>query len=165
METGSPPTSKITCVERQREFAILIRDQMERQRVSARQLCAEGLIRQAHRNRFFDRIADGSLSQAEFNLVTERLGIDAVRAALTMHCFESADAYEDPCCETSAEVAKAIATQLPEEIAACEGTFEPIRDSLCKGIGKRTSSAIAKYHNALEAQRLNGDLLDRAFAS
>ena len=105
METESQAVAKMTCAQRQHEFSVLIKDQMARQRVSVRQLCAEGVIRPYHRNRFFGRIADGSLSQAEFNLVTERLGIDPVRAALTVHCFESGQAYDDPCCETSAAVA------------------------------------------------------------
>lgn len=163
METGSHAVAKMTCAQRQHEFSVLIKDQMIRKGISARQLCAEGLIRPSHRNGFFARIADGSLSQAEFNLVTERLGIDPVRAALTVHCFESGRAYEDPCCETSAEVAKAIASQLPEELAACEGEFEPIRDALCKGIGKRTSNAIAKYHTGMIARRDDEALLERAF--
>jgi hypothetical protein len=163
METESQAVAKMTCAQRQHEFSVLIKDQMARQRVSVRQLCAEGVIRPYHRNRFFGRIADGSLSQAEFNLVTERLGIDPVRAALTVHCFESGQAYDDPCCETSAAVAKAIAYQLPEELAACDGEFEPIRDALCKGIGKRTSNAIAKYHTAMEARRDDEAMLERAF--
>ena len=162
METGSQAVAKLTCEQRQQEFAILIRGQMKRQGVSIRQLYLEGLIRPHHRNDFYVRIADGRLTQAEFNQVTDRLGIDPVRAALTFHCFASALAYDDPCCETSAEVAKAIAVQLPEEIAACEGEFEPIREALCRGIGKRTSNAIARYHKAV-AQRDDAALLDRAF--
>lgn len=162
MGTGSPAAAKLTCEQRQQEFAVLIKDQMKRQGVSVRQLHLEGLIRPHHRNDFYARIADGTLSQAEFNQVTDRLGIDPVRAALTVHCFASGGAYDDPCCETSAEVAKAIAAQLPEEIAACEGEFEPIRDALCRGIGKRTSNAIARYHAAV-AQRDDAALLDRAF--
>ena len=162
MGTGSQTAVRLTCEQRQQEFAVLIQDQMRRQGVSIRQLYVEGLIRQNHRNGFYKRIANGSLSQGEFNQVAERLGIVPVRAALTVHCFASGHAYDDPCCETSAEVAKAIAVQLPEEIAACDGEFKPIRDALCRGIGKRTSNAIARYHAAV-AQRDDAALLDRAF--
>ena len=53
--------------------------------------------------------------------MSARLEIDPIRAAITVQCFSDPASYEDPCCETSALVAIAMATHLPSELAACEG--------------------------------------------
>ncbi len=163
MGYGSHPNERKSYRQLQAEYAVLIRDQMRRQGISVRRLVDEGIIKRSHRNGLYDRIANGSLSTAEFNRINERLDIDPVRAALAVKCFVSPESYEDPCCETSAHVAIALARQLTEEIAACNGTFEPIRETLCRGIAQRTSSAIARHHAALEARREDPSQFDRAF--
>lgn len=145
------------CDQLQEEYAVLIRDQMQRRGVSVRKLVEKGIIRRSHRNRFYARIAEGTLPLAEFHAVTTYLEIDPIRAAITVQCFSDGTCYEDPCCETSALVAVAMATHLPGELAACEGTFETIRNELCNGIAKNTSSAIAKYHRKLEERRNGAD--------
>lgn len=160
---GSQPTERKSYNQLQAEYAVLIKDQMHRQSISVRRLVDEGIIKRSHRHGLFDRIADGSLSTAEFNRIYERLAIDPVRAALAVKCFVNPEAYEDPCCATSAHVATALAVTLTEEIAACDGTFEPIRENLCKGIAKRTSTAIVRYHTALEARRDDPSLFDQTF--
>ena len=142
-----------SCTQLQQEYAILIKSQMSKQGVSIRCLVDEGIIKRSHRNRFYDRVAEGSLSYAEINKITERLGIDPVRAAITVQCFEHPESYEDPCCETSAHVATALALHLTEEMAACEGTFEPLRQSLAHGLAKRATNEIARNHARLETQR------------
>ena len=147
MSEGSQRAEIKSCSQLQEEYSVLIRDQMQKRGVSVRKLVNEGVIRRSHRNRFFERIAEGSA----------RLEIDPIRAAITVQCFSDPASYEDPCCETSALVAIAMATPLPGELAACEGTFETIRDELCNGIAKNTSSAIAKYHRKLEDRRNGGD--------
>lgn len=163
MGQGSQPTERKSYKKLQAEYAVLIKDQMLRQGISLRRLVDEGLIKRSHRNGLFERIANGSLSTAEFNRISERLAIDPVRAALAVKCFPSSESYEDPCCETSAHVATALAVQLTEEMAACHGTFEPIRESLCKGIAQRTSIAIVRYHTDLEARRDDPSHFDRTF--
>ena len=157
MSEGSQRAEIKSCTQLQEEYSVLIRDQMQKRGVSVRKLVNEGVIRRSHRNRFFERIAEGSLPIAEFHAVSARLEIDSIRAAITVQCFSDPASYEDPCCETSALVAIAMATHLPSELAACEGTFETIRDELCNGIAKNTSSAIAKYHRKLEDRRNGGD--------
>ncbi|MEE4208891.1 MAG: hypothetical protein V2I43_06465 [Parvularcula sp.] len=136
---------------------------MARQGVSLRRLVEEGVIKRSHRSGLFERIADGSLSVGEFNRINERLGIDPVRAALAVRCFVGPSAYEDACCATSAQVATALARQLPTEMAACEGVFEPIRESLCRGLAQRTTLAIVRYHVSLEARRDDASHFDRTF--
>ena len=150
------------CRQLQVEYSVLIKEQMRKQGLSVRQLVEDGVIRSSRRHRFFERIAEGSLTIAEFYAVSERLDIDPIRAAITVHCFTGGADYEDPCCETSALVAVAMAAHLPGELAACEGTFETIRNELCNGIARNTSSAIAKYHRKLEDRR-NGDDFDFAY--
>ena len=162
MREGSNTVVVGRCDQLQREYAVLIRRQMEKRGLSVRKLAERGVIRQSHRNRFFDRIAQGTLPLAEFHAVTSHLEIYPIRAAITVQCFTDATSYEDPCCETSAMVAVAMATHLPEELAACEGNFETIRSELCDGIAKNTSSAIAKYHRKLEERR-NGADFDFAY--
>lgn len=163
MGQGSHPNERKSYHQLQAEYAVLIRDQMRRQGISLRRLVEEGVIKRSHRNGLFERIADGSLSTAEFNRINERLAIDPVRAALAVKCFVSPESYDDPCCATSAQVATALALQLTEEMAACDGTFEPIREALCRGLAQRTSSAIMRYHTALEARRADPTQFDRAF--
>ena len=163
MGQGANPNERKGCHKLQAEYADLIKYQMNRQGVSLRKLVDEGIIKSSHRSGLFERIADGSVSTAEFNRINERLGIDPVRAAIAVHCFVSPESYEDPCCETSAQLAIALALQLSEEIAACDGTFEPIREALCHGIAQRTSSAIARHHTELEARRHDPALFDRSF--
>lgn len=143
--------------ELQRDYANLIRQQMALQGVSVRQLWAEGVIRNNHRHRFFERLAEGSLPISEYHAVNQRLEIDPIRAAITVQCFVSEQAYDDPCCQTSALVAVAMATHLPAELAACDGEFEALRDELCKGIAQKTSNAIAKHHRMIENRRNGGD--------
>lgn len=150
---GSKPAETKSCTQLQHEYAILIKSQMTKQGVSVRCLVDEGIIKRSHRNRFYDRVAEGSLSYAEINKITERLGIDPVRAAITVQCFAHPESYEDPCCETSAHVATALAVHLTEEMAACEGTFEPLRQSLAHGLAKRATNEIARNHARLETQR------------
>ena len=154
---GSSRVEVRSCNQLQEDYSILIKDQMAKRGVSVRSLVEDGIIRRSHRNRFFERIAEGTLPLAEFHAVTAHLEIDPIRAAITVQCFAGSGAYEDPCCETSALVAVAMATHLPSELAACEGTFETIRDELCNGIAKNPSTAIAKYHRKLEDRRNGGD--------
>lgn len=143
-------------------YAVLIREQMRRQGLSVKRLGQEGLIRKNHQNGFYARLEAGKISLEEFQKLNERLQIDPIRAALAMVCFENADSYDDPCCRTSAQVAMAMANHLPEEIAACDGEFEGIREQLCVTIARRTSSAIANHHRLIES-KLNGDGFAHAY--
>ena len=161
--SGVDQKTRNTCTQLQSEFAVLIRTQMQQQGISVRKLVEDGAIKRSHRNGFFNRIVHGTISTAEFNRVTELLGIDPVRAAITVTCFETADSYDDPCCETSAQVATALAHHLSEEVSACGRDFEPIRESLCAGIAKKTSTAIVKHQSDLEERRHNPELFGHAF--
>ena len=116
MGQGANPNERKSCHKLQAEYADLIRYQMNRQGVSLRKLVDEGIIKSSHRSGLFERIADGSVSTAEFNRINERLGIDPVRAAIAVHCFVSPESYEDPCCETSAQLAIALALQLLSQL-------------------------------------------------
>lgn len=153
MGQGAQPAERKSCAQLQVEYAILIRDQMRRQGISVRCLVAEGVIRQSHRNGFFRRVEEGSLSYKEVNQIAARLNIDPVRAALTVVCFNDPESYEDPCCETTAELAASMAVELREEMDACDGNFDGLAKGLCKGLAKRTVNEIAKNHARLEAAR------------
>lgn len=150
---GSQSSREESWAKLQQVYAALIKAQMEKQGVSVRQLVEERKIKASQRNRFYERVAEGSLPCKELNKVLARLDIDQIRAALTVRCFADPDAYEDPCCETTAYVAEAFAAYLPEEMAACEGEFDGLRKSLCEGLAKRAISAIARNHARVEAQR------------
>lgn len=143
-------------------YAELIKEQMRLQNTSLRKLADEGVIKEGKRKKFFDKIEDGNLSIDEFQRVMLYLKIDPIRAGLVLLCYNSASSYEDPCCETTALVAIALAARLPSELAACEGEFATIRQSLCDTIARKTSSAIAKHHMSLES-RQNGGGFDHAY--
>lgn len=144
-------------------YAALIREQMRLQNTSLRKLTDEGVIKESRRKRFFEKVEDGNLTIDEFQRVLLRLKIDPIRAGLVLLCYKSASSYEDPCCETTALVAVALAARLPGELAACEGQFETIRQSLCDTIARKTSSAIARHHISLE-NRHNGGGFEHAYA-
>ena len=144
-------------------YAALIKEQMRLQNTSLRKLTDEGVIKESRRKKFFDKVEDGNLTIDEFQRVLLHLKIDPIRAGLVLLCYESASSYEDPCCETTALVAVALAARLPSELAACEGQFETIRQSLCDTIARKTSSAIAKHHMSLES-RHNGGGFEHAYA-
>lgn len=146
-----------------RMYAALIREQMRLQNTSLRKLTDEGVIKESRRKKFFEKVEDGNLTIDEFQRVLLRLKIDPIRAGLVLLCYESASSYEDPCCETTALVAVALAARLPSELATCEGQFETIRQSLCDTIARKTSSAIAKHHMSLES-RHNGGGFEHAYA-
>ena len=160
---GSRPHQK-DCEQLQIEMASLVRSRMQAKGVSLRCLVDNKIIKSSHRNHFFERLAEGTLSYAEVNKLTAYLDIDPVRAAITVHCFDDPEVYDDPCCETSADVAVHLAHELTEEIAAIEdGNFQPLRDSLCKGSARKLASAIAKNH--VDEQRRQNDFhfLDKQF--
>ena len=66
MSEGSQRAEIKSCTQLQEEYSVLTRDQMQKRGVSVRKLVNEGVIRRSHRNRFFERIAEGSLPIAEF---------------------------------------------------------------------------------------------------
>lgn len=159
---GSRPRKK-DCEQLQVEMASLVRSQMQAKGISLRCLVENKVIKSSHRNRFFERVSEGSLSYSEMNKLTAYLEIDPVRAAITVHCFDDPDVYDDPCCQTSADVAVQLAHELTEEIAATEGTFEPLRENLCRGSAKKLASAIARNHVEEERRRNDWDFLERSF--
>lgn len=146
-----------------RMYAALIREQMKLRNTSLRKLVDEGVIKKSTRVGFFGKIETGSVTIDEFQRVLVHLEIEPIRAGLVLLCYNSASSYEDPCCETTALVAVALAARLPSELAACDGQFETIRQSLCETIAKKTSTAIAKHHMSLE-NRHNGGGFEHAYA-
>lgn len=163
MYQGSQTVEGNSCAQVHRANAMLIKLQMKKQGVSVRCLVSEGIVKSSHRHRFYERIEQGKLEFDEVVQLRHRLNIDPVRAEIAIHCFDSPESYEDPCCETTAHVATALATQLYEVMAACEGEFEPLREGLCQGLAKRATTAIAENHKRIEAQREAIGDTERAF--
>jgi hypothetical protein len=163
MYQGSGSVEEKSCAQVHRENAILIKLQMKKQGVSIRCLVSEGIVKSSHRHRFYERIEKGKLEFDEIVKLRQRLKIDPVRAEIAMRCFDSPESYEDPCCETTAHVATALAVQLFEVMAACDGEFEPLKKGLCQGLAKRATTAIAENHARIEAQREAIGDADRAF--
>lgn len=160
---GLPQVEDKSCAQVHRENALLIKLQMEKQGVSIRCLVNEGIVKSSHRHRFFQRIEEGTLEFHEIVKIRQRLRIDAVRAEIAMRCFDSVESYEDPCCETTADLAASLARQLSEEMAACDGSFEGLKKGHCKGLAKRTANEIKKNHTRLEAERDAITDIDRAY--
>lgn len=110
-------------------YAALIKEQMQLRHTSLRKMADEGVLKRSRRAGFFERLEAGSLTIDEFQRVLVHLEIDPIRAGLVLLCYNSASSYEDPCCETTALVAVALAARLPSELAACEGQFETKPDA------------------------------------
>lgn len=153
MYQGPGSVEEKSCAQVHRENAILIRFQMKKLGISIRCLVNEGVVKSSHRHRFYERLEQGKLEFDEVVRLRKRLRIDPVRAEIAMRCFESPESYEDPCCETTAHVATALAVQLFEVMAACEGEFEPLREGLCQGLAKRATTAIAENHARIDLRR------------
>ena len=155
---GTPEVVGVKAHSVNRMYAALIKEQMQLRHTSLRKMADEGVLKRSRRAGFFERLEAGSLTIDEFQRVLVHLEIDPIRAGLVLLCYESAS-----CCETTALVAVALAARLPSELAACEGQFETIRQSLCDTIARKTSSAIAKHHMSLES-RHNGGGFEHAYA-
>ncbi len=160
---GTPEVVGVKAHSVNRMYAALIKEQMQLRHTSLRKMADEGVLKRSRRAGFFERLEAGSLTIDEFQRVLVHLEIDPIRAGLVLLCYNSASSYEDPCCETTALVAVALAARLPSELAACEGQFATIRQSLCETIAKKTSTAIAKHHMSLE-NRHNGGGFEHAYA-
>lgn len=143
-------------------YAAIIVSEMQRQGVTTKSLIAEKVIKSHRKCHLKERIESGELTMDEFQRLFVRLKIDPIRAGLTMVCFEDAIKYQDPCCETTAKVAAAMAAHLSSELAACEGEFSTIRKGLCDNIGKKNAEAIAEHHRSIE-KRHNGEGFQHAF--
>ena len=150
MSEGSQRAEIKSCVQLQEEYSVLIRDQMQKRGVSVRKLVNEGVVRRSHRNRFFERIAEGSLPIAEFHAVSARLEIDPIRAAITVQCFSDPASYEDPCCETSALVAIAMATHPSRQDAASAKDLASLADQLSqRRTGHRRGSFVLRLERGV----------------
>ena len=146
------------------QFSHLVREQMAKERITIKSLVDEGVIKPSHRKGFFERIATGRLPMAEFLDVLEFTGINRIRAELAIYCFNDYREYFDASSQTAASIASYTIVSLKEEIADCDGVFEPIRDNLCENIARTNSKAIAKHHAAIEEYRNSPTALARAFS-
>ncbi len=155
MSEGSKDDLKGAARRVNKIYAAMIRSQMRKRGASVRTLAQEGVIKNHRRAGFFEKIEGGNLPLDEFQRILIRLEVDPVRAGIVLLCQQNASFYEDPCCETTALLARSLAVHLPSELADCEGEFEPIRESLGDSIAKRNASAIANHHRQIE-QRRNG---------
>lgn len=146
-------TNSIDCEKRNAAFAELIEAVMDQKGISVRRLVQEGVIAKGHRVGFAKRLRNGTITFAEFQGLVAYLEIDQVRAALVVNCLHSSTAYFEPTCVTSADLASELCVQMSTEMAACEGSFEPLRKSLCKSIAAKTTSDIARHHVSLNSYR------------
>jgi len=135
------------------DYAALIRAVMAKRGVSVTRLYEEGVIRKCTARAFDGRLASGEISAKEFSDLFAYLDINPLRATLALTCLENAEGYFDPTCKTIAELAVEAVVTLHEEIAACEGDFEPIRLSLCKALAQRVSGMIVDHHKRIEEAR------------
>lgn len=137
----------------QTHYATLIRLAMAKGNVTVDRLLKEGIIRRSTSRDFDYRVQRGILQAAEFSRLLDYLGIDPLRAHLALACLNKPDAYFDPTCETASLVASAMFVSLHEQISACEGNFEPIRESLCRSLAEQTSEKIVNHHKRVEERR------------
>jgi len=137
----------------QREYAELVRTVMEERGISVRKLHETRVIRKCTARAFDDRLRSGEISTGEFNALLHYLGIDRMRATLALIGLHDPDAYFDPTCKTASYLAIETAVTLHEQIAACEGDFEPIRRALCRSLAERMSGLIVEHHKRIEQAR------------
>lgn len=137
----------------QREYAELVRTVMHERSISVRKLYDNGIIRKCTARAFDDRLRGGEISTGEFNALLQYLGVDRMRATLALIGLHDPNAYFDPTCKTASYLAVETAITLHEQIAACEGDFEPIRLSLCRSLAERMSGLIVEHHKRIEEAR------------
>lgn len=136
------------------DYAGLVRAVMDKRGVSVRRLHELGIIRKCTARAFDERLSSGDISNGEFEALFEHLQIDPLRATLALSCLDDPEAYFDPTCRTVAELARYTVETLHEQVASCEGDFEPVRRSLCQSLAKRMSGMIVEHHNRIEEARM-----------
>jgi len=137
----------------QADYARLIRSVMRKRGVSVTRLYELGVIRKCTARGFDDRIKSGDITTGEFTALLLHLEIEPLRATLALSCLDDPDSYFDPTCRTVSELAIETVVMLHEQIAACEGDFEPIRKSLCQALAQRLSGMIVDHHKRIEEAR------------
>lgn len=135
------------------DYCLLIRTVMKQKQVTAKRLFDDHVIRRCTFRDFNRRLATGHITITELNALFVYLGIDPIRATLALSILHNADAYFDPSCETASYIAAETALVLTEQIAACEGNFEPIKQTLCRSLAQRTTGAIVEHHRRVEQVR------------
>lgn len=135
------------------DYGTLIRAVMRVSGVSAKKLYQNKVIRRCTFREFDKRLVEGLITTAELNSIFTYLDIDPVRATLALFILNSPDAYFDPGCETASQLASETVVALLEQLAACDGDFEPIKRGLCKSLAERTSGMIVEHHKRVEEVR------------
>ena len=153
MESTSSNSSVTEASEPQFDYAALIRAVMKERRIPAKKLFQDNIIRKCTWREFDKRLSTGQITTAELNALVAYLDIDPVRATLALFCLHNAEAYFEATCETASHLASETVIVLSEQIAACDGDFEPIKQTLCRSLAQRTSGMIVEHHKRVEEVR------------
>lgn len=135
------------------DYAALIRAVMRERRISANRLLKDNVIRKCSSRALDQRLSRGQITAAKLDALFGYLDIDPVRATLALFCLRDREAYFEPSCETASHLATDTVISLTEQIAGCEGNFEPITRSLCRELAQRTSGMILEHHRRVEQVR------------
>ena len=137
----------------QLDYSTLVRVVMKARNISANRLLKDRVIRKCTSRGFSERLGRGQITTAELNALFAYLEIDPVRATLALFCLQDPNAYFDPSCETASSLASETVIALTEQLAACDGIFQPIRQTLCRALAQRTSGMIVEHHRRVEEVR------------
>jgi hypothetical protein len=126
---------------------------MEKRNVTVHDLRKAKVIRSCTARRFDERLTQGTISAAEFNALLEFLQIDQLQCSLVLSCFRDPEVYFDTASATVASYARDLLVILCEQIAACDGSFEPLKQSLRRSAAEKAATLFVEHHKRVEQAR------------
>jgi len=134
-------------------YPALIRLAMRQKRVNKTTMLKAGVIKRSTWRSFDTKIDEGTISVFEFNKVLMFLDIEPVQAALTLTCLKSVDEYFESTCEAASLLAKETVISLTEKMAAVEGNFYPMKQTVCRTLAERQVTGMIERNRAINELR------------
>lgn len=108
------------------------------------------------RHSFFKRLESGRLTGDELAGLFSLLEIDHLRAWVAIMCMNDPEQYFEALSETASSLMQFISTALIDKASTLQGSFDPIRPSLCSTLANRTVDEIIQHQRRLQSFRSNG---------
>lgn len=139
-------------------YRFLILKAMHDKSISKTVLLEKGLIRKCTFRRFHERLREGTLYIWELDGIIDFLKIERIGAILAVEELGKPEEYFEPTTEAASHMVRGMVVSLTARMAAAEGNFNPMLESVCRSLGERNATSL------IERNQATNELRNRAFA-